>query len=106
MSSTIFIDKAAEVRYPGGCVISAIYIKNEWTSWPSWAKKHEPLTFGLLLCWLTNIVAPSGKITAGPLFDKAGALQAQIDLDDIILKRWISILSNIMQEMTFLILKF
>jgi nitrilase len=33
------------------------------------------------------IVAPSGKIIAGPLFDKAGALQAEIDLDEIILSK-------------------
>jgi len=33
------------------------------------------------------IVAPSGKIIAGPLFDKAGALQAVIDLDEIILSK-------------------
>jgi len=33
------------------------------------------------------IVAPSGNIIAGPLFDKAGALQAQIDLDEIILSK-------------------
>jgi len=33
------------------------------------------------------IVAPSGKIIDGPLFDKAGALQAVIDLDEIILSK-------------------
>lgn len=33
------------------------------------------------------IVAPSGKVIAGPLFDQAGALQAEIDLDDIILSK-------------------
>jgi len=33
------------------------------------------------------IVAPSGKIIAGPLFDKAGVLQAEIDLAEIILNK-------------------
>jgi len=33
------------------------------------------------------IVAPSGKVIAGPLFDKASALQAEIDLDEIILSK-------------------
>ena len=33
------------------------------------------------------IVAPSGKVIAGPLFDKPGVLQAEIDLDEIILNK-------------------
>jgi nitrilase len=33
------------------------------------------------------IVAPTGKTIAGPLFDKAGALRAEIDLEDIILSK-------------------
>ena len=30
------------------------------------------------------VVAPSGKVLAGPLFDQAGALSVEIDLEDII----------------------
>ena len=33
------------------------------------------------------IVAPNGKTIAGPLFDKAGVLRAEIDLEDIILSK-------------------
>lgn len=33
------------------------------------------------------IVGPSGKVIAGPLFDKPGVLQAEIDLDEIILNK-------------------
>jgi nitrilase len=33
------------------------------------------------------IVAPTGKTIAGPLFDKAGVLRAEIDLEDIILSK-------------------